>query len=254
MRIKDASSLNFNDRLHPVDMLVFHYTGMESSMAAIERMQQPESEVSAHYLIDECGEIYQLVDEEKRAWHAGAAKWQGDTDLNSRSVGIEIANGGWNIPLANGRLPPYRNSQIDAVIVLSKLICSRHSIRQSRIVGHSDIAPTRKDDPGEHFPWEHLSANGIGLWPKTENQDWLSKAKKRSDIAESHISESQTNLANIGYAIEISGMVNIETSAVIKAFQRRFLQYSVTGELDHLTYLQIKKVSQVYDVCGDEVA
>ena len=161
MQTDRVESPNFNARRHALDMLVLHYTGMESGEAALQRMCDPAAEVSAHYMVWEDGRITQLVQEDQRAWHAGVSRWQDDDDLNSRSIGIEIVNGGHDVPLPNGRLPPYPDAQIAAVIALSKDILSRHAIRPSRIVGHSDIAPARKIDPGEHFPWDRLAAEEL---------------------------------------------------------------------------------------------
>lgn len=246
MRIKSAPSPNFDNRSYPVDMLVLHYTGMKTSEAALERMQQPDSKVSSHYLIDEDGNVLQLVQEDKRAWHSGVSKWQGDVDLNSRSIGIEIANGGWNIPLADGTLPPYHRSQIDAVIKLSQSILSRFKIPHSRIVGHSDIAPDRKEDPGEHFPWEELATTGIGLWPKIDTFTANGAVASERTQSESVIRETQSNLATIGYAIDVTGEQNVETRQVLTAFQRRFLPKKVSGEMDLETRRRIGKVCEVY--------
>ena len=254
MRVESAPSVNFNERLHKVDMLVLHYTGMQTSKAALKRMQDSESKVSSHYLIGEIGEIYQLVSEDKRAWHAGISKWQGDTDLNSRSIGIEIANGGWNIPLTNGTLPPYHRSQIESTVLLCREILSNHEIPQSRIVGHSDISPDRKDDPGEHFPWEYLAQTGISLWPKQDEKlaDRMSVPAETSSMFE--IRETQMGLADIGYAIEVNGELNAETRYVVKAFQRRFLQNNVNGNLDLITRKRIKVVRDVYLSLGATLA
>ena len=146
------SSSNFNERKLPISMLVLHYTGMESGAAARERLCDPAAEVSAHWLVHEDGSVEGLVEEDKRAWHAGRGSWNGITDVNSASIGIEIVNGGHNVPLANGSLPPYSDVQILAVTKLAKEIIDRHNILARNIVGHSDIAPERKEDPGEHFP------------------------------------------------------------------------------------------------------
>ena len=165
MKVEAHPSPNFNDRKHPVDMLVFHYTGMETGQQALDRMCDRSAEVSAHYMVWEDGRVVQLVGEDKRAWHAGVSSWKGDEDLNSRSIGIEIVNGGHDWPLPGDVLPPYPQVQIDALIRLTQGILERWDIPQKRIVGHSDIAPARKDDPGEQFPWAQLSRYGIGIWP-----------------------------------------------------------------------------------------
>ncbi len=155
-------SPNFGDRTgnKPVDMLVLHYTDMMSVEAALARMCDPQAAVSAHYLIDEEGTIFQLVDENMRAWHAGVSYWRGECDVNSRSIGIELANPGHS----NG-LTPFPKVQMESLISLSQDILTRHAISAQNIVGHSDIAPGRKQDPGELFDWQLLAANGIGLWP-----------------------------------------------------------------------------------------
>ena len=165
MEIIASPSPNFDDRKHKVDMLVLHYTGMDSGQAALDHMCNPAAKVSSHYMVWEDGRIDQLVAEDRRAWHAGVSTWQGDDDLNSRSIGIEIVNGGHDFPLPDGSLPPYPMAQIQALIELCQRILASHDIPDSRIVGHSDIAPARKQDPGEHFPWERLARAGIGLWP-----------------------------------------------------------------------------------------
>ena len=143
MKITLRPSPNFNERKGPLDMLVLHYTGMETGEAAIERLCDPEAGVSAHYVVRENGDILKLVDEDKRAWHAGVASWQGDEDLNSRSVGIEIVNGGHDWPGPDGSLPAYPDAQIEAVTELARGIIERWSIPQTRVVGHSDVAPAR---------------------------------------------------------------------------------------------------------------
>jgi len=159
------NSPNFNDRKLPVSMLILHYTGMENGVTAKARLCDPAAEVSAHWLVHEDGMTDRLVEEDKRAWHAGRGSWNGITDVNSASIGIEIVNGGHNVPLADGSLPPYPDAQILAVIKLAKDIIERHDIQPRNIVGHSDIAPERKEDPGEHFPWAGLAAAGVGIWP-----------------------------------------------------------------------------------------
>ena len=210
MKIKRLSSPNFNDRRFPLDMLVLHYTGMATGDAAIERLTDKEAGVSAHYVVRETGETLQLVDEDKRAWHAGVSSWQGDEDLNSRSIGIEIVNGGHDWRAPDGSLPDYPDAQIEAVISLSKAIIDRWNIPADRIVGHSDIAPARKADPGEHFPWKRLAKAGIGLWPS------VGGAKDQP---------ADTSLRAIGYDAS-------DLTAAITAFRRRWMPESVDGSDD----------------------
>lgn len=151
-------SENFGERKSAIDMLLMHYTGMNSGQAAVKWLCTPESSVSCHYLVDVDGSITQMVCESKRAWHAGKSFWQGVEDINSCSIGIEIQNEG---PLAD--FPDFADVQIDAVIALSKDIMVRHGIMPERVLGHSDVAPGRKIDPGEKFPWARLAKNGVSL-------------------------------------------------------------------------------------------
>ena len=154
-----APSPNFDMRRAPPDMLVLHYTGMETGEAALARLRDPEAKVSAHYLVEEDGRIFQLVPEERRAWHAGAGGWRGEDDCNAASIGIEIVNPGHEFGY---RLFP--EAQIAAVIALIGDIRDRWTIPDNRIIAHSDLAPARKTDPGELFPWKRLAEAGHGLW------------------------------------------------------------------------------------------
>jgi len=162
--IVERPSPNANDRPPgvPVDMLVLHYTGMVSSISALTRLCDPDAKVSAHYLVDEDGTVYRLVPEEKRAWHAGLACWRGERDVNGRSVGIELVNPGHAFGYSD-----FPASQMAALTRLARDILARHPIPPRNVVGHSDIAPDRKLDPGERFDWRGLAARGIGLWPAT---------------------------------------------------------------------------------------
>ena len=154
-------SPNFNDRPEgvPIDMLVLHYTGMESGEAALERLCDPDAQVSAHYLIEEDGTVHRLVDEDKRAWHAGVSWWRGSSDVNSRSIGIELVNPGHEFGYR-----AFPEEQMVALEALAGAILKRHPIAPRNVVGHSDVAPTRKMDPGELFDWARLAEKGIGLW------------------------------------------------------------------------------------------
>ncbi len=251
MKIEAKPSPNFNDRKVPVDMLVLHYTGMETGQAALERMCDSEAQVSAHYMLWEDGRIVQLVGEDKRAWHAGVSSWQGDEDLNSRSIGIEIVNGGHDWLLPGGGLPPYPEVQIEALIELCQGILSRWDISLTRIVGHSDIAPARKDDPGEHFPWDRLARGGIGLWPETllddpaKPIDLIGRGLGKGDKGKS-VGRLQTMLAEIGYMLDASEAYDEATEAVVRAFQRRWVQARVTGQADLVTLQRISIVHTTY--------
>jgi len=186
-----------------IDMLVMHYTGMTSGAEALERLIDPSAKVSAHYMIDEDGTIYSLVSEEMRAWHAGLSFWRGKTDINSRSIGIELVNPGHEFGYR-----PFPKAQMDALIPLARSILSAHPIPPRNVVAHSDIAPTRKDDPGELFDWKDFAAEGIGLWPEPAEEE-----------------APAVGLADYGY--DTSDM-----SAAIVAFQRHFRPTNLDGEFD----------------------
>lgn len=228
LRLIDSPSPNFNERKHPVDMLVLHYTGMADGQTALDRMRDPASEVSAHYMVEEDGGVHVLVREEDRAWHAGRSQWRGDEDLNSRSIGIEIVNGGHDFGL-----PAFPDIQIDAVIELCLAIQDRWKIPQTRIVGHSDIAPERKDDPGERFPWRRLAQSAIGVWPGAVN-----------DAGESSDFDIGEALTRIGYR-PVTGIEDLK--AVVRAFQRRWRPADVSGEADRETVQLIRAVVASYD-------
>lgn len=246
--IDRVESPNFNDRKHPVDMIVLHYTGMQTGEAALARMCDPAAEVSAHYMIWEDGRITQLVDEEKRAWHAGVSSWQGDDDLNSRSIGIEIVNGGHDFPLPDGCLPPYPIPQIHALIELYHDIAGRREIPPSRLVGHSDIAPGRKADPGEHFPWERLARAGVGQWPDFESagQDAVTGTGLEPGTRNASVRRMQEHLRRIGYGIETSGRYDAACEDVVRAFQRRWAPDRVSGVADIETLRRIGIVHALF--------
>ncbi len=163
------SSPNFNDRADGQipSMIVLHYTGMRSAKEALEQLCNPSAEVSAHYVIDEKGKTHKLVDDNKRAWHAGKAFWAGEADINSASVGIEIVNPGHEFGYV-----PFKDKQVEAVIDLCKSLIFKYQISPARILGHSDVAITRKLDPGHLFPWADLAAQDIGLWPVPTEMDY----------------------------------------------------------------------------------
>ena len=223
-----------------IDMIVLHYTGCPSAEAACLWMCAPESQVSAHYLVDEDGEIVQLVAEEMRAWHAGAAFWAGEEDVNSCSIGIEIQNAGHGACEAGG-LPPYPEAQMRAVVALVKDIVRRHGIRPERVVGHSDVAPMRKADPGEHFPWRMLADAGLAL---PVPQVVLPEVK----VLDGHgVRALQEALARIGYGVPVSGEACEQTAAVVRAFQRRFMPQRVDGVAEARVLAMAQAVCNMLD-------
>lgn len=236
MKISKSSSPNFDERKLPVSILVLHYTGMKTGQAAIERLQDPSAKVSAHYVVEENGNILQLVQEDKRAWHAGVSSWNGMTDINSASIGIEIVNGGHDYGL-----PDFPEEQIGALLWLCKDIIFRNKILPNNVVGHSDIAPGRKIDPGEKFPWHLLAVEKIGLWPNKLVNDMrvLFEAGDR----DRGISAAQAGLAGLGYGAEVSGVMDATTIAIVEALQRRYRPSKIDGRIDVQTLDVIGKLS-----------
>ena len=219
-------SPNFNDRPRgaAVKYLILHYTGMATGAEALARLCDPTSGVSTHYVIEEDGQIFSLVPEEKRAWHAGVSSWEGDTDINGLSIGIELVNPGHDSPGYIGDYRPFPEAQITALIELCREIIARHPIEPCHILGHSDVAPDRKCDPGELLDWARLSACGIGLWLSQKNASHISKIDNASQF--------QRKLADFGYNIDITGHQDQQTVAVIQAFQRHFRPTLINGIMD----------------------
>ncbi|TDQ83951.1 N-acetylmuramoyl-L-alanine amidase [Dongia mobilis] len=198
MDLIDAPSPNHDSRDgQQVDILLLHYTGMKTGEEAIQRLRDPAAKVSAHYVVEEDGRIFHLVAEERRAWHAGVSAWRGHTNTNARSIGIEVVNPGheWGYRL----FPP---AQMQAVLALSRAILSRHRIPPRNVIGHSDVAPARKEDPGELFDWRGMAAAGVGLWPVPRAATW-----ERSEFF--------ARLAEYGYGVE-------DEAAAARAFCRHF--------------------------------
>ena len=231
MTVRHRPSPNANDRRTAVSMLVLHYTGMRDAAVALERLVDPSSGVSAHWLVDEDGEVTSLVPEARRAWHAGAARWQGIRDVNSASVGIEIVN-----PGHAGGLPAFPARQMDAVAELSRDVLARHGIRQRHVLGHSDVAPLRKQDPGELFDWRWLANQGVGLWPPPQPPAAMTLGEGHSGCAVLHLQEG---LASFGYAVAADGVYGAETAAVVTAFQRHFRPARVDGVADGETVARL---------------
>lgn len=224
MTVRHRPSPNVNDRRTAVSMLVLHYTGMQDAGMALQRLVDPSSGVSAHWLVDEDGEVTSLVPEARRAWHAGVACWQGIRDVNSASVGIEIVN-----PGHAGGLSPFPGRQMDAVAELSRGVLARHGIRQRHVLGHSDVAPLRKQDPGELFDWRWLASQGVGLWPLPQPPAATSLGEGQRGSA---VLRLQERLAGFGYAVAPDGVYGAVTAAVVTAFQRHFRPARVDGVAD----------------------
>lgn len=210
MNIINSPSPNLNERSTNIDSIIIHYTDMPTAEDALAWMCNPKSQVSAHYLIDEKGAIHQLVPDEKRAWHAGVSYWQGATNLNDRSIGIELSNPGHS----HGYVP-FPEAQIGALIELCQKLKSDWDISEARILGHSDIAPQRKQDPGHLFPWETMAREGLGLWPE------------KAGVLIEHEG-----------AIEALGKIGYETVSphdTVAALQRHFRPQKIDGKVDEET-------------------
>jgi N-acetylmuramoyl-L-alanine amidase len=268
--IIQSPSPNFDERTRPIRFIVLHYTGMQSADGALRVLSDPlpqrsaylneippnplmvdgrpadkvdvpapMSKVSSHYLVYEDGRVFQLVDEAKRAWHAGRGAWDGETDGNSCSVGIEIANGGHDFGL-----PDFPDAQIKSVMALVQAIMTRHGLDKHHVIGHSDWAPARKPDPGEKFPWKRLADAGLSIWPKPGPEDGDQRVLIETlGTMDAGIAAIQTGLGTIGYGIEVNGTYDATLKDIIRAFQRRFRQSKADGIIDVETIALIGRVA-----------
>jgi N-acetylmuramoyl-L-alanine amidase len=232
-----------------IDLIVLHYTGMQDGPTALARLTDPSpvagrypgpwqapqtpaltplGRVSAHYLIDTDGRIFALVDEACAAWHAGTSSWRGKVGLNASSIGIELVNGGHDFGL-----PPYPERQIECLIELLRDIIDRRGLGRHSVVGHSDIAPMRKDDPGEHFPWSLLEAAGVAdrLVSTTHDRTTILRAGDQGPA----VRTLQLLISRAGYDVRPSGEYDLSTAAAVRAFQRRRRRELVSGETDRET-------------------
>ena len=212
-----APSPHFNERALPLDSIILHYTDMPTTDEALAWLCHPTSQVSAHYLIDEAGKTYHLVEDERRAWHAGESFWQGCTDINSCSLGIELSN-----PGHSHGYQPFPEAQIDALLQLCEQLSTRWDIPKNRILGHSDIAPRRKQDPGHLFPWEVLAREGLGLWPSA-----------RPSVIANNDAFVEKSLSTIGYE-------TVSLPHTIRAFKRHFQPHQGDDRADEETHLLIQ--------------
>jgi N-acetylmuramoyl-L-alanine amidase len=232
-----APSPNHDERKNgrKPDMILLHYTGMASAEAALRRLRTPDSRVSAHYVVFEDGRIVQCVPEERRAWHAGVAFWGGETDINSCSIGIEIINPGHEFGYRDFPL-----RQVAAVISLSKSIITRRGpLNAARVLAHSDVAPSRKQDPGEKFPWALLFESGVGHWVRPAGLDLDGQVFKFGDSGEM-VSRLQRALGAYGYGLTESAKYDEQTRDAVTAFQRHFRPARVDGVADASTLLTLR--------------
>ncbi|MDA1057616.1 MAG: N-acetylmuramoyl-L-alanine amidase [Proteobacteria bacterium] len=234
----DRPSPNFDTRSGPVDMIVLHYTGMKDCAAALDRLCDPTAKVSAHYLIDEDGTLYTLVEESMRAWHAGVACWHGQTNINGCSIGIELVNPGHEFGY---RVFP--ESQMLRLEQLCRDIVQRHDISAARVLGHADVAPMRKQDPGELFDWRRMAAAGLALWPDVGQ---AGSGALRIGDANQDVVALQTALGSVGYRIAPDGAFGTETEAVVTAFQRHYRPRAVDGVADTETLAMLDGLASLF--------
>tara|TARA_B100000242_G_C43001404_1_gene465242 strand:+ start:486 stop:1193 length:708 start_codon:yes stop_codon:yes gene_type:complete len=233
MKIRVNKSTNFSKKMRSskdIRFLIIHYTGMQSARVSMDRLKNPNSKVSCHYFINRNGNIYKMVDDNKIAWHAGKSKWKNIRNLNKSSIGIEIQNKGHFIDYQN-----FPKKQISSLIVLIKSLLKKYKIKKCNVLGHSDIAPLRKKDPGEKFPWNFLSLKGVSIWYpkfKLKKKEVKSKAKRRMFFK---------NVHKIGYRFFNLSQKSNRDRKIIMAFQRRFLPNEVTGKITDKTL----KISQL---------
>ena len=228
MIIKIKNSENYSKKTRKskdIKLIVIHYTGMQSKIVSIKRLSSLKHKVSCHYLIDRKGEVLKMIQENKVAWHAGKSRWKKFINLNENSIGIELVNKGHEFGYQK-----FTSNQIRNLIKLCKNIKKKYKIKNSNIVGHSDVAPMRKLDPGEKFPWEKLNSYELGIWYK--------KSKTKSQILDKKIMTKKffQNLFKIGYRYFSQSRRNKKDTYIIKAFQRRFNQKNISGLLDEKTY------------------
>ncbi len=227
-------SPNHGERLRPISLLILHYTGMPTASSALDLLRSPQAEVSAHYFVKEDGGVLQLVPEARRAWHAGKSFWAGETDVNSASIGVEIAHPGHDDPR------PYPARQIAAVAALARDVCERRAIAKERVLAHSDIAVTRKIDPGEFFPWEALASEGVGHY--VAPTPLVGAEGLGIGDAGAAVAELQQALRTYGYDIAPTGRYDEATANVVAAFQRHFRPQRIDGRADASTLATLENL------------
>ena len=207
-----------------VKFVIIHYTGMQSEIESINRLKNPKYKVSCHYLISRKGEVVQMVKEKNIAWHAGKSKWKQFKNLNNYSIGIELVNKGHQFGYQN-----FSNQQISSLIKLCKKLKKKYLIKKENFLGHSDIAPIRKIDPGEKFPWKKLSKHGIGKWyVKVNNKNKINQKKMEALFFK--------NLQKVGYRYVTNTKINLKNKMIVKAFQRHYLPNNITGKINQKTF------------------
>ena len=232
-------SINFDKNKRPkkqVKFIIIHYTGMQSKVEAIKRLCNPKSKVSCHYLIDRTGKIKKIVSEEFSAWHAGKSSWKRVKSLNKSSIGIELVNPGHNFIYSK-----FSKRQIQSLIKLLKKLILKYKVLASNIVGHSDIAPLRKKDPGEKFPWKKLASSKIGIWHKLTYEELKINRKKKVHKNEKILFFKY--IKKIGYQTKYNLGKSNYKNKIVKAFQRRFRTENISGVIDQESLLIAKNLS-----------
>jgi len=241
MRIKPLYSPNFDKKKrlkNIIKVIVIHYTGMQSERESINRLCDKKSKVSSHFLINQNGKIYRLVKDKRIAWHAGKSCWRRCQNLNKNSIGIELVNKGHKFGYTG-----FKKKQILSLIKICKILIKKYKIKKQNIVGHSDIAPLRKIDPGEKFPWELLAKNKIGIW-HTCRQDLLKKYRRAKIPNKKYKIRFFRNLSNIGYCLKFNNKFFFNKT--IKAFQRHFRKELINGIIDRETLEIAQNLSKYY--------
>ncbi len=227
MKILSNFSPNLSKRKRPksqIKFVIIHYTGMQSEIESIQRLKNPKFKVSCHYLIDRKGKITRMVKDLNIAWHAGKSKWKKFVNLNNNSLGIELVNRGHQFGYQN-----YSLKQISSLIKLCKTLKKRYFIKKENFLGHSDIAPLRKNDPGEKFPWKKLNHHNLGMWYVKNALKLKPKQKKMRELF-------FKNLRKLGYRYFSVNKRDLKDKKIIKSFQRHFLPYNITGKIDPKTF------------------
>ena len=227
--VRPSQNHDERDGNRRADMILLHYTGMPMTAEALERLCSPASKVSAHYLVCEDGRVVQMVQENRRAWHAGVSFWAGETDINSCSIGIEIANPGHDYGY-----PDFPTRQIAAVTALCRGIATRYTVTPPRVLAHSDVAPSRKQDPGEKFPWHALYESGVGHWVEPAPIGKSGAVLALGDRSDA-VTALQEALSQYGYGIAVNGNYDTVTHDVVAAFQRHFRPARIDGLADEST-------------------
>ncbi len=230
------ASPNHGDRKgRAIDAIVLHYTGMPTASGALDRLCDPKAEVSSHYLVDKAGVLFQLVPEARRAWHAGRSFWQGERDLNSVSIGIEIANAGHD-----GGLPDFPDAQIDTVIALCRDILERRRIPRERVLAHSDIAPGRKVDPGPRFPWSRLSEAEVGIWP--DGNEASGGLVLAAGAVGAPVARLREKLARYGFDLPEGSVYDAICATIVDAFHLRYRPDAPVGQADGQTLATLDRL------------